>query len=129
MIWETLRNLQELYGRGTVPELEDLSGEYRVVVPWFPWFSLAMLKHRKAVGQTGEGYNLLAGGFRFGRFRLRKEAGWLLIDYDLPVNTGVMRRVVDRVRRLPDGRLVGKLHYRILGREPFLMFFEMRSGC
>jgi hypothetical protein len=70
---------------------------------------------------------VLAGGFRFGHFRLKKEATCLLIDYDLSVNPGVMRRVVDRVRRLPDGRLVGKLFCRILGSERFILFFEMRG--
>jgi len=127
MIFDTLRTLEEQYEQGEIPEPEELSGEYRVVVPWFPWLSLAMLKHRKAVGRIGVGDNVLAGGFRFGHFRLRKEAGWLLIDYDLADNPGVMRRVVDRVRRLPDGRLVGKLFYRLPGREQFLMFFEMRA--
>lgn len=126
MISRSLQQLDALYDQAAVPEPEELRGEYRVVVPWFPWFSLAWLRHRKFVGKTVDGCNLLAGGLRFGRFRLTREPAWLLIDYDLPQNSGVMRRVVDRVRRLPDGRLVGKLHYRILGREPFLMFFEMR---
>ncbi len=38
-----------------------------------------------------------------------------------------MRGVVDRLRRLPDGRLVGKLYYKLFGQEIFLMFFEMRK--
>jgi hypothetical protein len=128
MIRDTLRKLDEQYDRGEVPEPGELSGEYRVVVPWFPWVSLSILKHRKRVGTGGEGDNLLATGLRFGHFRLKKEPGWLLIDYDLQENPGVMRRVKDRVRRLPDGRLVGKLFYRFPGREQFLMFFEMRAS-
>jgi len=125
-MFETLRRLEEQYGRGGVPEPGELSGAYRVRVPWFPWLSLALLKHRKDVGAGGQGDNVLAGGLRFGRFVLRKEPAWLLIDYDIPANRRVMRRVVDRVRRLPDGRLVGKLFYRLPGREVFLMFFEMK---
>ena len=121
-----LRMLGEQYERGTVPAPAELRGEYSVVVPWFPWISFAALKHRKAVGPGGGGDNILLGNLRFGRFRLDGQEGSLLINYDLPANTAAMRRVVDRIRRLPDGRLVGKLYYRVLGREVPLFFFEMR---
>jgi hypothetical protein len=121
-----LRELSEQYEKGSIPVPAELSGEYSVVVPWFPWISFAALKHRKAVGAAGGGDNILLGNLRFGRFRLESQEASLLINYDLSANTPIMRRVVDRVRRLPDGRLVGKLFYRVLGREVPLFFFEMR---
>lgn len=127
MIFDTLKELEEQYDLGTVPEPEDLEGEFYVVVPWFPWTSLELLKHRKATVPGGEGDNVLLDGIRFGHFRLEKQDEWLLIDYDQPENTPVMRGVIDRMRKLPDGRLVGKLYYKVFGQEIFLMFFEMRK--
>jgi len=126
MIFDKLKEIEEQYEMGEVPDPDELSGEYYVVAPWFPWLSLEPLKHRKDVGPGGEGDNVLAGDFRFGHFVLEEESGSLLINYDLEENKAPMRGVVDRIRRLPDGRLVGKLYYRILGREVFLMYFEMR---
>lgn len=126
MIFDELKELEEQYEQGTIPDADELSGEYYVVVPWFPWLSFELLKHRKAVGAGGEGDNVLLKGLRFGHFKLEKEEDALLIDYDLPENRRIMQRVVDRLRWLPDGRLVGKLYYRILGRKVFIMFFEMR---
>jgi hypothetical protein len=127
MIFDELKELENLFDQGTIPEPEELEGEFYVVAPWFPWLSLEPLKHRKATDPSGQGDNVLLSGMRFGHFLLRKEDAALLIDYDQPENAAVMRGVIDRIRRLPDGRLAGKLFYRILGREVFLMFFEMRK--
>jgi hypothetical protein len=127
MIFDELKELEQLYEEGTVPEAEELDGEFYVVVPWFPWFSLELLKHRKAADVFGEGDNVILDNIRFGHFKLIKEENALLIDYDQSENPMVMRGVVDRMRRLPDGRLVGKLYYKVLGQEYFLMFFEMRK--
>lgn len=127
MIFDDLKELEEQFAGGTIPEPEELEGEFYVVVPWFPWLSLELFKHRKAA-VTGEGDNVLFDNVRFGHFRLRKEGEALLIDYDQPENPSVMRGVIDRLRRLPDGRLVGKLFYKVLDREVFLMFFEMRKN-
>lgn len=126
MVFREIVELEEQYRQGTVPEPEEFSGEYHVVVPWFPWISFEALRHRKAVGPGGTGDNVLLRGLRFGHFSLEKQEEALLIDYDLPGNSIAMRRVVDKLRKLPDGRIVGKLYYRVLGREWFLMFFEMR---
>ena len=127
MIFDERKELENLFEQGTIPEPEELVGEFYVVAPWFPWLSLEPLKHRKATDTFGHGDNVLLSGMRFGHFLLRKEDEALLIDYDQPENAAVMRGVIDRIRRLPDGRLVGKLFYRILGREVFLMYFEMRK--
>jgi predicted RNA-binding protein associated with RNAse of E/G family len=120
------KEIEKLYEQGQIPEPEEMRGEYFVVVPWFPWLSLAALKHRKAVEQDNEGDNVVGGGFRFGHFTLRKEDNALLIDYDNEDNPQIMRGVVDRIRRVPDGRLVGKLNYRVFGDEIFILYFEMR---
>lgn len=125
MIFRELIELEKQYRKGTIPEPEDLSGEYYVVAPCFPWVSFKALRHRKAIEVGGNGDNVLLKGFRFGRFNLEKQEEALLIDYDLPGNSIAMRRVVDKLRKLPDGRIVGKLYYRVLGRQLFLMFFEM----
>lgn len=125
MIFDDLKEIRELYEEGEIPEPEELSGEYYVVAPWFPWFSLAALKHRKDVGDGGEGDNVLAGGFRFGHFVLENDGDSLLINYDNDENMKPIRGVRDRLRRLPDGRIVGKLFYEVFGKEVFLMFFEM----
>ena len=126
MFLDEIKDLEEQYEMGEAPDPDELSGEYYVVVPWFPWLSLEPLKHRKAVGDGGLGDNVLLGDMRFGHFELEREDDSLLINYDREENQRVMRGVVDRLRRLPDGRIIGKLYYRILGREVFLMFFEMR---
>ncbi|MEW6201643.1 MAG: hypothetical protein AB1546_06695 [bacterium] len=125
--FKKLKELEELYERGEVLEPECFSGEYYVVVPWFPWLSLEIMKHRKAVDADCKGDNVILKGTRFGHFQLELKNDHLLINYDQPQNSMVMRRVIDRVRRLPDGRIVGKLYYKILDREIFLMFFEMRK--
>lgn len=126
MIFRELRDLEKDFEQGTIPEPEELQGEHYVVIPWFPWVSLEPLKHRKEVLEDGKGSNVLLSGFRFGHFNLEKEADSLLINYDNPENPRVLRRAIDRVRRLPDGRLVGKFYYPILGREIFINFFELR---
>ena len=125
MLFKKLKEIEEQYEMGEAPDPDELSGEYYVTAPCFPWFSLEPLKHRKDVGLEGEGENVMAGGMRFGNFQLVKEDDSLLIDYDLDENAAHMRRVVDRIRRTPDGRLIGKLHYRLFGEEVFLLYFEM----
>jgi len=127
MIFDDLRELESQYADGTIPEPEELEGDFYVVVPWFPWMSLELLKHRKSSDSSGEGDNVILDNIRFGHFKLEKELDALLIDYEQPENPPVLRGVVDRMRRLPDGRLVGKLYYKVLGVEVFLMFFEMRK--
>jgi hypothetical protein len=127
MFIDQLKEIERLYDEGSVPEPEELEGEFYVVVPWFPWFSLELLKHRKSADIAGDGENLILDGVSFGKFRLEKGSDSLLIDYDQPENGAVMRGVVDRLRRLPDGRLVGKLYYKLFGQEIFMMFFEMRK--
>lgn len=127
-MFSKLKEIERLYEQGEIPEPGELSGEYDVVTPWFPWLSLEALKHRKAVEPGGEGDNVLGNGLRFGHFALRKEDDWLLIDYDRDDNPRVLRGVLDRIRRLPDGRLIGKLYYRVLGQEIFLLYFEMRPA-
>ena len=126
MFLNEVKELTRQYEQGSVPAPGDLSGKYAVLVPWFPWLDLRLLGHCKAVIGSGRGTNVLLGRLRFGQFVLREDGQSLLIDYDVPGNLPHMRRVVDRIRRLPDGRLVGRLNYRLLGREVFLMFFEMR---
>ena len=126
MILSELRNLEKDFEQGTIPEPGELQGEHYVVVPWFPWVSLEPLKHRKKVSEDGTGINVLLDGFQFGHFNLEKEPDSLLISYDNPENPRVIRGAIDRVRRLPDGRLVGKTYFRILGREIFFIFFELR---
>ena len=127
MLFESMKDVEKLYDGGETPEPEELEGEFYVVAPWFPWFSLELFKHRKSADAFGEGDNVMLDNIRFGRFRLEKECDALLINYDQPENSAVMKGVVDRVRRLPDGRLVGKLYYKLLGQEVFLMYFEMRK--
>lgn len=127
MIFDDLKEIEKLYDEGAAPEPEELEGEFYVVAPWFPWISFELLKHRKSSDVFGEGANVLLDNIRFGHFKLEKQDDSLLIDYDRAENPLVIRKVVDRLRRLPDGRLVGKLYYKLLGSEVFIMFFEMRK--
>lgn len=126
MLFPKAREIADLYEQGQTPEPEELQGEYYVKVPWFPWLSLEALKHRKDVEPGGDGDNVIGGGFRFGSFTLCKEDDALLIDYDNQDNPQVMRRVIDRIRRVPDGRLIGKLNYRLFGDQFFILYFEMQ---
>lgn len=125
MLLKKVKEIEEAFEMGEAIRADELSGEYYVVVPWFPWFSLEPLKHRKDVGEGGAGANVLAGGMRFGNFELVEDDGALLIDYDQQGNGPAMRGVVDRLRRIEDGRIIGRLSYRIFGQETFLMYFEM----
>jgi hypothetical protein len=127
MIFDKIKELEEQYVEGTVPEPEELTGDFYVLVPWFPWLSLELFKHHKSADAFGEGDNVMLGGIRFGHFRLEKESDALLINYDQQENSPVMKGIVDRVRRLPDGRLIGKLYYKILGQEIFIEYFEMKK--
>jgi len=49
---------------------------------------------------------------------------WLL-DYDCTENNWLTRRIVDHIRILPDGTIIGKFHIRIFGRLWFLAWFTM----
>ncbi len=126
MIFSQAKEVAEQYERGSIPDPDELSGEYSVVVPWFPWVSLEPFKHRKSFETGGQGSNVVLNGFRFAPFKLMKESDSLLIDYDSPGNPSILRGLLDRLRRLPDGRLIGRTTYRILGREVFLLYFELR---
>ena len=127
MRFSRVKEIERLFDQGDIPGPEELAGEHYVVVPWFPWLSLEVFKHRKSVQTPDQGDNV-AAGFHFGRFTLRKEEEWLLIDYDNEQNPRVLRGVIDRIRRVSDGRLIGKLYYRVMGREFFVMYFEMRPA-
>jgi len=127
MIFDDLKELERLYEEGTIPEPEELEGDFYVVVPWFPWISFELFKHHKSADSSGEGDNVMLDSIRFGHFVLDKQADSLLINYDLPENSFIMRGVVDKVRRLADGRIIGKLYYKILGQEVFIEYFEMRK--
>jgi len=127
MIFDSLKELEKQYEDGTIPEPEELEGDFYVTAPWFPWISFELFKHHKSADAFGEGDNVMLDSIRFGHFRLEKESDALLINYDQPENSAILKGVVDRVRKLPDGRIIGKLYYKILGQEVFIEYFEMKK--
>lgn len=125
MVFDSVRKLNEMYKEGVMPEPEELEGEQYVTVPVFPWVSFAPLKHLKDTDTNGEGANVMMKRFRFGRYNLVKKGDYLLVDYKQEENSRFMRGVVDRLRRIPDGRIIGRMYYHIFGREVFVSWFEM----
>ena len=127
MIFKELREFDRLYEQeGSIPEPEKVSGEYYVITPCFPWISLKHLKHRKVIEEKNAGANLILNNLCFGKFELKKENDALVIDYNQPQNSFLMRNVIDKVKLLDDGRFLGKLYYNLLGRKLFVLFFEMK---
>ncbi len=119
-------SIEKLFAKGTVPDIASLTGEHYVKAPWFPWLSIQLLGHRKSIAADLTGRNVLDNGFSFGYFILEKHDDHILINYDIEENPEVMRRVVDRLRVLPDGRLAGRLSYRFDGKnEQFIEYFIM----
>ena len=112
------------YRKGQAPHPKDLASEYAIHVPCFPWVSLSPLRHKKHFSDQ-HGNNKLLGMISFGDFSVRHEDRDLVIDYDVPQNWSPSRRLIDRVRKTPDGRLIGILAIRISGQEIPLTFFEM----
>ncbi len=129
MIINELRELNSQYEQhGTIPEPEDFSGEYYVTAPSFPWISLKPLNHRKEIIGKNTGSNVLLNKIRFGAFELKKDEDSLRIDYNQPENPLLLRKAIDNVKILPDGRIIGKLFYKVLGRKIFILFFEMKPA-
>ncbi len=127
MIINELRELNSLYEKhGTIPKPEDFSGEYYVTAPCFPWISFRHLNHRKEIKEKNCGSNVLLNKIRFGRFELKKDQDSLRIDYDQPENPLLIRKVIDNVKVLPNGRIIGKLFFKIPDRKIFILFFEMK---
>jgi hypothetical protein len=125
MFLEDLKEIEEQYEVGTNPGPEDLSGKYKVSAPWYPWIPLEPIRHTHHIAVGGQGENQIFDKIKFGRFELENGFDSLIVNYDVPGNPPVFKGIFARVRRLPDGRFAGKLYIKALGKEFFLMFFEL----
>ena len=128
MPFSNYRKLKESYNDGETPAPDELQGEYFVTAPAFPGLSLGLLRHRKNVDPDGEGENLLLDDFRFGKFVLDERDEALVSDNDNDENTIMLRGVGEKIRRIEDGRLIGKRYYKMRGKGIFLMLFEMEPA-
>ena len=117
------RRPTRLYNLGTTPNIEELPGKYEVkMLGWMRWFPPNYKEIR-----ANRGVNLLFGQKRWGRFIVRD---WLfknlLLDYDVPGNGILSRRIRDYVRKLTDNVYIGEFCYVLFGKPRFLGYFILR---
>lgn len=112
-----------LYNLGATPNIEELPGKYEVkMLGWMKWFP----RNHKFVTRY-IGFNELCGRMLWGRFIVRD---WvfksLLLDYDVPGNGILSRRIRDYIRKLTDNVYIGKFCYVLFGKPRFLGYFILR---
>jgi hypothetical protein len=133
----TVEELQELYDEGQIPdetELGDATGEvlagrglantsvWRRTAKYSPW---AGMRLDDEINRLGYG-PLTLEKYGFDTYvEQDKEGGALVLDYDIPENPYALRRLVERVREIEGGLLLGKAYLRVGGREVFLHYYAM----
>lgn len=127
--------LAVLFSRATLPDPADLAGIFHVeMITGVP--SLRRLNHRKWIyTRAGQyvGCNILFRDYRWGRFQLQtakdpwdKEPS-VLINYDVPLNGGLTRRMRDHVRCLvPFDTYLGRFSYTVADKLRFVGYFSLR---
>lgn len=118
------------------PEPPDrLEGRYAVhlVGDGLPW-PLRFFGHTKVFRATPSGvvgFNEFLGGsinlghFRVGRGASSDGAEVTAIDYDTPVNPAPLRLLTDEVRRVGEGRYLGRGRFRLFGRSAHAFWFTV----
>lgn len=111
-----------------MPRKDEFSGEY-VVRLVLPFMDVRVLGHAKVFDPDGSsGCNRFLGFVRMARFRVQQGADSLTIRYDVPRNSGIVRRLTDEVMRVGDGRYIGRGRYRLFGRQIEIFHFTLRRA-
>lgn len=143
--------LERLYAAATVPAIGDLRGALRgrmlavvgtrgraaralrAFASWdrFPWRG----KSFEPLGESrGEGINRVVSDrvrlFRFETSIARSRAGAfdaLQLDYDLPENPWIIRRIEDEVRELRPGLWLGQAYLRAFEKPRLVLYFGLAT--
>ena len=131
--------LTEVFGLSEIPEINELNGEYRVDMLTGPIPNMRGIGHRKIFAGTNgavRGCNIVFSKARWGDFFLEKaacsdpgELPALLINYDVPENGCVTKRIRDQVRRLDEyGHYLGRFYMTLFGKPRFLAYFMLTKA-
>lgn len=123
---------------GEKPEISQFADVYMRVKMrgwtaflFWVFFLYRDIKRFDCIGYEGttlyRGINLWV--IKWGEYFLDKfnAAKSIILHYDLPDNAWFVRRIVDRIRVLADGSIIGKFCYRLFGREWFVCWFTLES--
>lgn len=141
--------LRALYRGAPPPSLSRLSGDLRgrmLTVPAVPGFVSALpcawartstfpwrgKSFRPLSAHAGEGINRVVLD-RFKLFRFETKVGpslddrepAVLLNYDLPENPGLIRRIDDEVREIRPNLLLGQAWLRLRGKPRFVLWFGL----
>ena len=119
----------KMWEAARMPTLDDLRQGKRIAVKWkvrlniWPWWD-----DRKVVLQSA-GYNIDSRGeWGFWRMSWDSIKRYMVLNYDHPNNSKFARRIVDHIRILPDGTIIGRFYLRVFGRLWFLSWFTMERS-
>ena len=124
--------LREIFGKSTVPDISDFTGEYYVnMLTGMP--SLRRFGHHKrfyTVGDRVLGHNIVWR--TWGHFTIYEDVfeedglGVAMLNYNVDENTFVTKGLRDQVRCIEPGVLyLGRANYMLRGRMLFLGYFTM----
>ena len=133
-------NLDEMWEKATLPEIEKLEGEHTVSISsGFGWFPAKFVKTWTKVicrpsttkgdwFRITRGYNLvnkkITGEFTvFGDLKNK----CLELFYDLPTNRRFWRRCNDRIRRVDEKTLIGQVYFRFWHKHKFAGYFILEK--
>lgn len=139
-----LDELHELYEDGEIPD-EEPTGDMRGIVlsgrgpaRTSAWNRLANLAPWSGMrlgsgGEADDGVNYVGyGPLTFERYGFEsyveqdREGGALVLDYDVPENPYVLRRLKEYVREV-DGVYLGRAYAEVGGRRVFLHYYAMEQ--
>ena len=124
--------LTALFENARTPRPSEFGGEYYVdMLTRTP--SLRGFAHRKVFRTDGSqvvGENILFNKKTWGQFRLEEgvfeDLGVVVINYGVPANSFLSRRIRDQVRCLEEGRLyLGRFNFLIQGSLRFAGYFSL----
>lgn len=123
----SMEELGALFKQGYCPDLEEFDGRYEVkMLGWLKFFP-----DNYKVVLACNGVNRLWGNKTWGHFEVRwwamEDAGKCLwLNYSVPGNGIITRRIRDLIRQLSDEFYIGKFHYVLFGKPRFLGYFILR---
>lgn len=132
------RKFEEIFKSAEVPDISEFSGEYTVdMLTILP--SLRKFAHRKYFSlENGKviGYNMLFSKKVWGHFFVEKgvceELGSMkvaVINYNVPKNPPIFRRMRDEIRCVKKGSLyIGRFNYLIKGKPHFFGYFSLSKA-
>ena len=108
----------------TAPDLEDLQGEFKVEIltGFFKQINTTKEWSKKMNGQMGHN---IRDGKKGGVFIQYHRGSSTLLDYNVRNNSFLWRRLVDLVRKISEGKYLGKIYIKGLGKYSFAGYFSL----